>query len=352
MHHRHFGFNQARLVFFMLLTLFLVAGCGASDSTTSASDQGEGSEPVERTHEAEMPPLTPADLPADELLQVVATTSIIADIVGQVGGDQILLTTLFPAGADAHSYEPTPQDLVSMENAHVIFVNGLGLEASLDALLPGLDGVPVVSVNAGVETAELGGEHDPADEGQGEKSPTAHAHVDTDPHTWFSVHAVEKWTENVAQTLSTLDPDNARTYQANAAAYLEQLAALETELDSLMASLPVEKRKLVTDHEALGYLAAAYDLDIVGAVIPSLSTMASPSARDLAALQDQIAAEDVSAIFVGVGTNSGVATQIAQDSGVKVVPIYVGTLSEADGPASTYLDFMRYTVTQIVEALE
>lgn len=151
--------------------------------------------------------------------------------------------------------------------------------------------------------------------------------------------------------MSTLDPDNASTYQANAAAYLEKLAALEIELESLMASLPVEKRKLVTDHEALGYL-AAYDLNIVGTVIPSLSTMASPSGRDLAALQDQIEAEDVSAIFVGVSTNAGVATQIAQDSGVKVVPIYVETLSEADGPASTYLDFMRHTVTQIVEALE
>ena len=173
-----------------------------------------------------------------------------------------------------------------------------------------------------------------------------------DPHTWMDVRNVKQWVANIRQTLSELDPDNAATYAENADRYLAELDALEQELADKVAELPVEKRKLVTDHGAFGYFANAYDFTVVGTVIPSFSTLASPSAQDLARLQDQIEAEDVKAIFVGMTINPKLADQLASDLDVQIVPLYTGSLSDSDGPASTYIDYMRYNVNAIVDALK
>jgi ABC-type Zn uptake system ZnuABC Zn-binding protein ZnuA len=163
---------------------------------------------------------------------------------------------------------------------------------------------------------------------------------------------VELWAHNIAHVLSDLDPANAETYEAAADAYAEELDALHDELEELVAQIPVDQRKLVTDHDSLGYLATEYGFVVIGSVIPSVSTLAEPSAQQLAALMDQIQAEEVKAIFVGSTVSARLETQLAQDLGIQVVRIYTGSLSEEDGPAANYIDFMRYNIGVIVDALK
>lgn len=278
-------------------------------------------------------------------LQVVATTSIVADVVSQVGGDAVEVATLLPLGADPHAYTPTPQDLRMLNQADMIFINGLGLEEALMPVLETLDsGAPVVSVNAGVDPLAL------ADDHAGDADHEEHA-GEGDPHTWFDVANVILWTGTIRDALSELDPAHASDYAAAAEQYSTMLIALDQELRARIETLPPDRRKLVSDHAEFNYFARAYGFEVVGTVIPSLSTMAQPSAQELAALQDQIRAEGVPAIFVGTAVNPGVAQQIAHDVGIEVVTLYTGSLSEPDGPAANYPDLMRYTVDRIVTAL-
>ena len=156
----------------------------------------------------------------------------------------------------------------------------------------------------------------------------------------------------LVETLSTLDPAHAEIYSANGAAYVEALSTLESEIEEMVAMLPENQRKLVTDHDSFSYFAYAYGFEIVGTVIPGLTTTSEPSAQEIAALSEQIEAEGVPAIFVGTTINDGLAQQIASDTGAQVVRLYTGSLSEADGPAATYVDLMRYNVEAIVSALQ
>jgi ABC-type Zn uptake system ZnuABC Zn-binding protein ZnuA len=296
-------------------------------------------------------------------LRVVATTNLIADVVAQVGGDHIESTGLIPVGADPHSFEPRPRDLITLNQADVIFINGLGLEEGIEPILESLDGNGiVVAVNEGVETRAMSehgeeGAHDHSDDDHSDDAGeadlhAAHEHAEGDPHTWFSVRAVMQWVANVEQTLSALDPAHAADYAANAAAYQAELLALDQELQAMAEVLPPERRKLVTDHESIGYLADAYGFEVIGTIIPSLSTLASPSAAQLAALQDQIEAEGVPAIFVGTTVSPNLAEQLATDASVVVAELYTGSLSAADGSAPTYLDFMRHNMSVITDALQ
>jgi manganese/iron transport system substrate-binding protein len=163
---------------------------------------------------------------------------------------------------------------------------------------------------------------------------------------------VMHWVEIIEHALSELDPANTEAYESSAIAYLAELEALDNEIAAAVAAIPVENRKLVTDHETFGYFAARYGFEVIGAVIPSFSTLAAPSAQELAALQRQIEAEGVQAIFVGSTVNPSLSGQIAGDVDVEVVPLYADSLSEPSGPAPTYIDMMRHNVTAIVEALE
>ena len=388
-----------------IVGLLLLAGCvvppglATMDQEPAAADMVD--DPVQDEHAPtdSLPALTPVNLAEGSRLQVVASTNIIADVVAKVGGDSIDIFSLIPIGADPHSFEPTPRDLVLLNGAHVIFVNGLGLEEQVEPIIDSLDseGV-VVSVNTGVDTSKLGDEiheddehsdeiheddehsdeihedddehsdeiHEDDDEHSDEIHEEEHEedhedregdedhhhHEGADPHTWFSIHAVEQWVENIEHVLRALDPANAAIYTANAQAYLVELEALAEEVEALLAALPAEKRKLVTDHDSFGYFAAAYDFDVVGTVIPSFSTLASPSAGELAKLQDQIEEEGVQAIFVGTTITPDIAQQLAADTGIQVVILYTGSLSDEGGPAASYVDFMRYNVTAIVNALK
>lgn len=284
------------------------------------------------------PALHTTPLQPGEKLRVVATTTIVADVVQQIGQDRIDLHTLFAPGVDPHRYTATPADLRALSDAHVVFINGLGLEEAIGPILEEFQ-PKTVAVNDGVEvrTFEASGQ------AQGDN---------VDPHTWFSVPAVKIWARNIAAALSELDPANADAYQAAADAYTAQLDALHAEIQQMVAQVPAERRKLVTDHDVFGYFAATYGFQIVATVIPSLSTLAEPSAQQLVALQEQVRREGVRAIFVGNTVNPKLAEELARDLGIRVVPVYTGSLSDPDGPAASYIDFMRTDVQAIVAALQ
>lgn len=350
----------------MIAAIMLTAGCaaptpvgpvanapGVATEETHSEDHAEAhAQDADHDHTVEMsalPALTPVALSEGEKLRVVVTTNIVGDVVSQVAGDAVELVQLLPIGADPHTYQARPDDLRHLNNAHVIFINGLHLEETMQPVLDNLDtGAPMISVNIGVPTLQFGGDHANEHEAATDQD---HHHEGADPHTWMDVHNVEIWVDNIAAVLSALDPKHADRYAANADAYRAQLEELHAEIEALTATIPVERRKLVTDHDNLSYLANAYGFTVVGTVIPSISTLASPSARDLAALQRQIEQEGIKAIFVGATVNPAVAARIASDTGAQVVMIYTASLSDAQGPAPTYIDLMRHTVQQIVGAL-
>ena len=326
-------------------------------------------------------------------LTVVATTTLIGDVTENIGGDLLDLTVLMPAGVDPHSFEPTPADLSKMADADLVFVNGIEFEGFLGKLIENAgDEAKVVVVSDGINTLALdqdthvhadeehdhehADEHDDAghddaghaddhaeeehdhehadehDDAGHDDAGHAHEHGEFDPHVWHNPANVILWTENIAEALSVQDPANAATYRANADAYITELQELDTWIEAQIAQIPEANRRLVTEHGTLGYFATRYGLEVVGAAIPGFSTLAQPSAQELAALADAIHDLDVKAIFVGNTVNPNVASQIAQDTGIQLIPIYTDSLSPADGPAATYLAFMRFNVEAIVAALK
>ncbi len=276
-------------------------------------------------------------------LTVVATTTLIGDVAAKVGGDLIELSVMMPAGVDPHSFEPAPADLSKVADADLVLVNGIEFEGFLEKLIENAgDEAKVVTVSEGIETiafVEAVDEH-------------ADDHGEYDPHVWHDPNNVIVWVNQMADALSARDSANAATYRANADAYISKLQTLDTWIKEQIAQIPETNRRLVTEHGTLGYFAARYGFEVVGAAIPGFSTLAEPSAQELAELADDIRDLDVKAIFVGNTVSANVASQIAQDTGIQLVPIYTDSLSPADGPAASYLDFMKFNVEAIVSALK
>lgn len=270
-------------------------------------------------------------------LNVVATNSILGDVVQTIGGDLINLTILIPVDTDPHSFEPAPQDAARVAEADVVFINGLNLEEFLQSLLSNAAGhAEVIAVSDGIQT--IAGEEE--------------EFADADPHVWMNPLNVKIWVDNITEALAAADPANADAYLANATAYKVQLDELEAWAQEQIAQIPVEQRLLVTDHDALGYFLDHYSFQLVGAVIPSYTTGSEPSARELADLENAIRQYDVKAIFVGVSVNPALAEQVAADTGVQLIPVYTESLGGANGPAATYLDMIRYDIEAIVGALK
>jgi len=275
-------------------------------------------------------------------LQVVASTTIVGDVVAQVGGAAIDLTVLYPAGADPHTYEPTPRDLAAISKADVVFLNGAGLEESLIPLLETNAPGAIVALSDGIDLLTF----------EGETGDETDGHLAGDPHTWMDPNNVILWVEAVAGTLSALDPMHAGTYQENAAAYSDSLQELDAWILEQVKQVPLENRKIVTDHLIFGYFGEAYGFIQAGALIEAFSTNAEPSAQDLASLEDLILSEGIAVIFVGESINPALAEQVARETGIVVVHLYSGSLSEPGGEADSYLAYMRYNVEQIVAALK
>lgn len=291
--------------------------------------------------------------PDDGRLKVVATTTIVADVVRQVGGDLVSVTTLLPVGADPHSFSPRPQDIARVADAAVVFANGAGLEEFLAPLLANAGGqAEVIPLSEGLTLLEAAAHKDEHEENAAHADEDAgHHHEGGDPHTWTDPHNVIHWVDRAEQALARLDPAHAAAYQANAAAYREQLRALDAWIEAEVAQIPPDQRQLVTDHTAYSYFAARYGFEQIGAIIPGYSTNAQPSAQEIAALEERIRAYDTPAVFVGKTVNPALAERIAADTGVRLVSLYGGSLSDPDGEAGTYLDYMQYNVTAMVGAL-
>jgi ABC-type Zn uptake system ZnuABC Zn-binding protein ZnuA len=316
----------------LLLALLLAAACRSAETGSAPAGAG-GLAPLS------LPELSPAALAEGERLEVLATTNVIGDVVSQVGGEAIDLTTLIGAGQDPHGYQPAPSDLISASQAHVIFANGWGLEEGLVRNLENAAaGVPLVPISAGITPLPFGGE-------QGAP----------DPHVWLDPHLVRQWVENVQEVLSALDPARAAQYEANAAAYLEELEALITYAEERLATVPAGRRQLVTNHEALAYFARAFDFEVIGTVIPSASTVSEPSARALASLVDRMEDAGVCTIFADHAANQSLAAAAAAElqscPEVAVLPLYTGSLGPPGSGAESYVEMMRVNVDTIVSGL-
>ena len=323
--------SMRRWVSMVLMALLLpIAGCTGLPAQTP-------------TTEATPQVLHPIVLAPGERLRVLATTSIVADVVAAVGGSRIEVSALVPPGVDPHAFEPTPQDVRSVAEAQVVFENGLGLEAFLGDLVQSAGtGAPVVSVSVGIEPLRAG---NPAAEGE-----TA-ARAEWDPHVWLDPQNVILWTQAIEAALTALDPPGAADYAQAAEDYRLELRALDTEVETILAAIPAGQRRLVTDHEEFAYFARRYGFEIVGAVIPAPSAAAEPSARELAALEDAIRSTGVRAVFVSSVVTPALARQLAEDTGIQLVSLYTHSLSDSSGPAPSYLALMRLNARLIAEAL-
>lgn len=277
----------------------------------------------------------PLSLQAAEKLQVVTSFSILADLTREVGGDRIELTNLVDADADAHVYEPSPDDAKNLLRADLIVANGLGFEPWLERLLASSEPKGKrIDASAGVVPLVL-------DE-DGEAVP--------DPHAWQSLTNAEIYVRNIANALGELDPANFNVYIERRDAYLARLHALLKKADAQIAGLPASQRKVVTSHDAFGYLGQAWQLEFIAP--QGFSTHDEPSAAEVAALIRQIRSEGVRAVFVENIRDPRLIRQIADEAGAKVGgTLYSDALASA-GPASTYLGMFEHNLDTLMAALK
>jgi ABC-type Zn uptake system ZnuABC Zn-binding protein ZnuA len=274
--------------------------------------------------------------------KVLAVETFLAEIAQNVAGERLKVESLIPLGLDPHAFEPTPQDVLKVAGSQVLIVNGAGFETWLTKTLENAGGQRrVVEASSGLTSRSLqpGEQPDPDHVG--------------DPHFWLDPTKVAKYVENIRDGLMAADPAGAEVYTRNAAAYLIKLNDLDAWIKTQVAQIPVERRLLVTNHESFGYFADRYGFKLVGAIVPSVSTEASPSAQQLAQLVDQIKASGAPAVFLETGASPQLAEQISAETGVKVVTgLYTHSVTAADGEAPTYLEMMKFNVAAIVEALK
>ena len=303
------------------MALLLIAGCGASEA-----DDGE--------------------------LRIVATTSIWGDVVGQITGDDAIVEVLIPQGADAHDFEPTSQQVAALQRADLVVANGLGLEAGLDDILHS-------AAEDGANTFEIAPELDPlpfADHGHGdeeekEEDQGEHEHGDLDPHVWFDLSRVGTAAGLIAARLAVLD--DSIDWDARAADYSATLLQTDAEVHRVLDEVPDGDRKLVTNHEALGYFAARYGFETIAVVIPGGSTLGDPSSAALAALVEEIEHEGVRTIFAETTQPTRLAEAVAAEVGaeVSVVELYTESLGESGSDADTLAGMVLADARLVAEAL-
>ena len=264
---------------------------------------------------------------------ILTSTSFLADITHNIAGDRVAVEALLPMGADPHSYQPTPQDVTKIAQSKILIINGADYEHFLEPLLENAGGErEVIEASAGINPRKEAGS--------------------VDPHLWLDPNNVIVYVENIREALTHFDPEGAAVYQSNAEAYIAELKSLDMWIVEQVNQIPIEKRLLVTNHEAFGYFAERYGFTITGNVIESFSTDASPSAQQMAALIDQIKSSGAPAIFLDASDNTSLAQQIAAETDVRVVTdLHLESLTDGP-PAATYIDMMKHNVMQIVNALK
>ncbi|MBD2748406.1 metal ABC transporter substrate-binding protein [Microvirga sp. BT688] len=283
----------------------------------------------------------PAAAQTAEKLKVVATFSILGDMVRNIGGERIELVTLVGPNGDAHVYSPTPADGRRLTEAKVVLTNGLKFEGWIDRLVKS-SGTKAARVEAAKGVTPLKGE----ESGHGHH----HDHGSSDPHAWQSIGNAKIYVANIRDALIAADAPGKGTYEANASAYLKQLDQLEAEVKNLVARIPAERRRIITSHDAFRYFEAAYGIDFVSP--QGVSTESEASAKDVARIIQQIKRETIAAVFVENVSDARLMERIAKETGAKVgSQVYSDALSEPSGPAGTYIDMMRHNIRAFSAAL-
>jgi len=275
-------------------------------------------------------------------LKVVATFSILADLIGNVGASRIDGAMLVGPNGNAHVYAPSPADARKVAEARLVFVNGLGFEGWLDRLVKAsASRASIVVVSKGIKPRER--------EGGGDRDHDRD-HGQADPHAWQSVANVKIYARNICDALVAADPGAKDRYETNTAAYVGKLDTLDREVRQTIARIPLDRRRVITSHKAFGYFQDAYGIEF--SAPQGVSTEAEVSARDVAALIRQIKAQKIAAIFLENITDSRLMEQIAKETGAKVGGmLYSDALTEASGDAPTYIDLIRHNLKQLAGAL-
>ncbi len=280
-----------------------------------------------------------------EPTRVVASFSILGDLVRQVGGDRVAVTTLVGPNGDAHSFVPAPADAQAVAAARLVVVNGLGFEGWIDRLIKasGTKATVVVAAKGVVPIEE--------DE-SGQEPSHAHGHDHTiDPHAWQNVANAKRYVVAIRDGLTAADPAGAAIYAANATAYLAKLDALDAEIRTELTAIPEARRRIVTTHDAFGYFAKAYGMRFLAP--QGVSSQSEATARDVAAIVRQVRRDKIPAVFLENVSDPRLMQQIARESGAKAGGrVFSDALSEPGGPATTYLDMMRHNVREFVAALK
>jgi ABC-type Zn uptake system ZnuABC Zn-binding protein ZnuA len=266
----------------------------------------------------------------------LTSTTFLADITRHIAGESVAVESLLPVGVDPHSYQPTPQDATKIANSTLLIINGAEYEHFLESLLENAGGQrEVIEASAGLNL----------------RTDAANKRS-VDPHLWLDPNNVIIYVENIRVGLTHLHPEEAALYQGNAASYVTQLRDLDAWIKEQVSQISSNRRFLITNHESLGYFADRYGFTVIGTVLPGVSSDASSSAGQLAALIDQIKSSGAPAIFLDASDNPSLATQIADETGIKVISdLYLESLTNGP-PAATYIDMMKHNVTSIVESLK
>ncbi len=263
----------------------------------------------------------------------MATTTEVADLVRNVGGERVDVRGLLSAGADPHGYEPRPSDAASIVDAPVVFKSGGDVDAWLDELVDNAGGdAEVVDLIDSVETIDTGD--------------------GADPHWWQDPRNAVLAVAAIREALADADPGGRSAYERNAAAYTRELRKLDRQIAACVAKVPAAGRKLVTTHDSLGYFARRYGIEVIGSVIPSLSTQAQPSAGDIAELVDQVRDEGVEAVFPEAGAGERLEDALSHEAGASVGdPLWADTLGEDGSGAETYTDALAANTAALVEGM-
>ena len=282
-----------------------------------------------------------SDDPAADRLRVVATTTQVGSVAEEIGGDAIDLTVLLKPGVEAHDFELTPEAGAALEQADLVLVSGAGLEDWLDDTLETIGGADRVrDLSDGVELrapGDGGGAHD-------DEQPDA-----VDPHYWLSAPNAVRMVENARDALADAAPDHADGFEERASGLIERLEAADAEVRTMIGEIPQADRRIVTDHDALGYFIDEYGLEFVGSVFSSLDVSSEPSAQEIEALVAEIRAQGVTAIFTESSVNPRLAAAVAEETDARLVeePIYTDSLG-ADGSGAVTLDAMLLHNARII----
>jgi zinc/manganese transport system substrate-binding protein len=289
-------------------------------------------------------------------LKVVASFSILGDMVREIGGEHVALTTLVGANGDVHSFEPSPQDTKALSEAAVLVLNGLDFETWLPRLVQSSGfkgrqilaskGVVVRRLSVDEAAGDNHGEHDHKHvHGQHQ-----HAHGDIDPHAWQDLRNGKIYAQNIADGLAQADPPRGSYYRSRARLYIEKMTKLDAEIRSALTEIPASRRVVITSHDAFGYFAQAYGIRFIS--VAGLSSEAEPSAKDMAAIVDRARKEHVAGVFIESGTSSRLVKQLGRETGIRMGgTLYSDALAPADAPAATYLGMFSWNAGRLIYVL-